>query len=354
MPSEPSDLCFNHPRNGVLATRQHHRLDPRDGQPVGKKLAKWLKTGRTPYVLYIAEGPGPGRYEAPRDNAINGYEGKKPVPVSSAPVDEETRREEEGGKRAGTRTRTATRETTASHASDESDSDMETYFDESSDDEEEATTATESLKFGLGRDHAWTREELQALWLKYDNNNSGQISLAEIKTAVEESFPEFNDDAVLMRAYHFADEDNSGLITKNEFTLLLRALPYFQHLWLKFNEMDTDGDGSLDVYEFVANKEMLGLEKLTKKQARRLFLKIDNDSSGKIRFFELCAHLARQKAGAEERRDERKAKQQAVLAEARRVVPWRQRDMQRRFGCGSSKDRSNKVLDAPIPVAGRM
>lgn len=36
---------------------------------------------------------------------------------------------------------------------------------------------------------------------------------------------------VLMRAYKFADEDNSGLITKGEFVTLLRALTFFQNLW---------------------------------------------------------------------------------------------------------------------------
>jgi hypothetical protein len=34
-----------------------------------------------------------------------------------------------------------------------------------------------------------------------------------------------------MRAYKFADADNSGLITKSEFVTLLRALTFFQNLW---------------------------------------------------------------------------------------------------------------------------
>ena len=36
---------------------------------------------------------------------------------------------------------------------------------------------------------------------------------------------------VQIRAYKFADEDNSGLITKSEFVTLLRALTFFQNLW---------------------------------------------------------------------------------------------------------------------------
>ena len=124
-----------------------------------------------------------------------------------------------------------------------SESESESEHGSESDEEEADLAAASGL--ALGRDKGWTREELQELWLQYDNNNSGQISLAEIKTCVEDQYPAFNNDQVLMRAYHFADEDGSGLITRPEFTLLLRALPYFSQLWTLFEEMDVDGDGSV-------------------------------------------------------------------------------------------------------------
>jgi hypothetical protein len=38
----------------------------------------------------------------------------------------------------------------------------------------------------------WTLQELEALWLQYDNNNSGQISFAEIEKVVVEQYPEFD------------------------------------------------------------------------------------------------------------------------------------------------------------------
>ena len=71
------------------------------------------------------------------------------------------------------------------------------------------------------------------------------------------------------------------------------------------------------------------------------------------RFFELCAHLAQRKAGADERREGRRAARAAALAAAQRVLPWRQKDRRRRYGCGSSTDRRSRVLDAPIARTGR-
>lgn len=38
----------------------------------------------------------------------------------------------------------------------------------------------------------WTLQELEVLWLQYDNNNSGQISFAEIEKVVVEQYPEFD------------------------------------------------------------------------------------------------------------------------------------------------------------------
>jgi len=38
----------------------------------------------------------------------------------------------------------------------------------------------------------WTLQELEALWLQYDNNNSGQNLFAEIEKVVVEQYPEFD------------------------------------------------------------------------------------------------------------------------------------------------------------------
>lgn len=42
----------------------------------------------------------------------------------------------------------------------------------------------------------WSLSELERLWLQYDNNNSGQISFAEIEKVVVEQYPEFDNKEV--------------------------------------------------------------------------------------------------------------------------------------------------------------
>lgn len=43
----------------------------------------------------------------------------------------------------------------------------------------------------------WTKEELNLLWSKYDNNASGQVSFAEIEKAIIEYFPELDNKEVM-------------------------------------------------------------------------------------------------------------------------------------------------------------
>jgi len=42
----------------------------------------------------------------------------------------------------------------------------------------------------------WSLQELEKMWLQYDNNNSGQISFAEIEKVVVEQYPEFDNKEV--------------------------------------------------------------------------------------------------------------------------------------------------------------
>lgn len=234
-------LCFSHPRDGVIATRQHHRLDPANGQPVGKEIPRYLTTQRTPFVLHIAEGPGPGRYDAPEDLSMARPEVlQQRSLVGSRASSTESRSSAEPAATAGD---TWNDDDDGDDDDDEEQEELESEHGSDSDEEEANVAAASGV--ALGREQEWTREELQKLWLKYDNNNSGQISLAEIKTCVEEQYPAFNNDQVLMRAYHFADADGSGLITRPEFTALLRALPHFTKLWRMFAEIDVNGDGSV-------------------------------------------------------------------------------------------------------------
>jgi Ca2+-binding EF-hand superfamily protein len=101
---------------------------------------------------------------------------------------------------------------------------------------------------------------LRALWDEYDLNANGMLSLAEIDKIVVAKFPEFDDKPALMRAYKFADADGSGLITKQEFSLLLRSLVYYKELWENFEEIDADDDRRITLEEFERGAPIIGLE----------------------------------------------------------------------------------------------
>lgn len=148
----------------------------------------------------------------------------------------------------------------------------------------------------------FSREELDALWKKYDDNGNGLVSLGEVHRAVTKEFPCYNSPSykpALVRAYKLADKDNSGLITKDEFPTLMRALSYFTDLWERFQKVDVDGDNSMTLQEFLAGREILGFSGLDETEATNVFRRIDEDGSGSLRFFELGTYLARELALAD-------------------------------------------------------
>ena len=72
------------------------------------------------------------------------------------------------------------------------------------------------------------------LFERLDYNGNGLLSLAEIDKAATELWPQFNHKPALMRAYRLADSDGDGLVSKREFSGLLRYILYFNELWDKF------------------------------------------------------------------------------------------------------------------------
>lgn len=142
----------------------------------------------------------------------------------------------------------------------------------------------------------FTNSELSELWKQYDANANGLVSLGEIDRFVCKQYPMYNIDhykPALVRAYKFADKDNSGLISSDEFRALIRSLSFFQDLWTKFQEIDSDNDRSISLDEFITKRKHLGLEALSEKESAKLFKRIDADGSGKLRFYELASHCAR-------------------------------------------------------------
>ena len=78
------------------------------------------------------------------------------------------------------------------------------------------------------------------MWKEYDYDGNGLVSLGEIDRVVTRVYPEYNKShykPALVRAYKMADADGSGLISRDEFGTLLRALAYFQDLWERFEKV---------------------------------------------------------------------------------------------------------------------
>ena len=149
-----------------------------------------------------------------------------------------------------------------------------------------------------------TKEARDALFNALDANRNGGLSLAEIdKGVVSGAFtkvlsPEgstggesFDHKPALMRAYHAADRSKDGFIERSEFAVLLHYMVYFNNMWHKFEAIDSDHDRRLDLAEFTAGCEVLGLE-ISAEEAEVEFARCDADGGGMILFGEFCAWCA--------------------------------------------------------------
>jgi hypothetical protein len=132
------------------------------------------------------------------------------------------------------------------------------------------------------------------LFDRIDVNGNGRLSLAEIDKAVVDGVlghalgvPDFNHKPALMRAYQAADADGDALIGRAEFSKLLSYLVYFNNLWHKFEEIDSDHDRRLTTEEFARGGATLGLE-LSVAEAAAEFSKCDADGGGMVLFGEFC------------------------------------------------------------------
>eukprot|EP01047_Picozoa_sp_COSAG01_P021514 COSAG01_NODE_1250_length_11058_cov_35.299845_4_plen_428_part_00 len=129
--------------------------------------------------------------------------------------------------------------------------------------------------------------ERARLFKEWDENGSGNLSLAELDKQIVFLWPQFNNKKALLRAFAAADVDGSGYITRKEFRLLLKYIVFYNKLWAQFREIDANEDGRLDEVEFAKGCGLLGLS-LPTTQMSSAFREIDTDGSGHIHFKEFC------------------------------------------------------------------
>ena len=130
-------------------------------------------------------------------------------------------------------------------------------------------------------------DERKKLFSRIDYNGNGALSLAEIDKAVLELWPGFNNKPALMRAYKSADANGDGFIKRREFRLLLKYIIYFNALWDKFEEIDSDGDRRLDLAEFIAGCEVVG-HSMGRVEAVHEFAVMDENEGGFVLFDVRC------------------------------------------------------------------
>ena len=120
------------------------------------------------------------------------------------------------------------------------------------------------------------------------------LSLAEIDKTVHELYPEMDKHKpALMRAYKSSDVNGDGFVKRDEFAKLLYFLAYYDTLYQKFKNVDSDGDRRLDFAEFKKAHQLLGLpgdEAALKKE----FQSMDKNGGGKVLFDEFCMYYASQ------------------------------------------------------------
>ena len=71
----------------------------------------------------------------------------------------------------------------------------------------------------------------------------------------------------------------------------IRYIVYFNNLWHKFEEIDSDHDRRINAEEFSSGCSIIGLE-LSPEEAAAEFKKCDADGGGQILFIEFCAWCA--------------------------------------------------------------
>ncbi|XP_062165631.1 calcium-dependent protein kinase 20-like [Alnus glutinosa] len=131
---------------------------------------------------------------------------------------------------------------------------------------------------------------LKEMFKMIDTDNSGQITLEELKNGLERVGAILKDSEIsgLMQA---ADIDNSGTIDYGEFIAAMLHLNQVQredHLYAAFSYFDKDGSGYITPDELQQACEQFGLEDV---HLEDIIREVDQDNDGRIDYSEFVAMM---------------------------------------------------------------
>ncbi|GFZ02561.1 calcium-dependent protein kinase 20 [Actinidia rufa] len=131
---------------------------------------------------------------------------------------------------------------------------------------------------------------LKEMFKMIDTDNSGQITLEELKKGLERVGADLKDSEItgLMQA---VDVDNSGTIDYGEFIAAMLHLNKIQkedHLYAAFSYFDKDGSGYITQDELQQACEQFGLEDV---HLEDIIREVDQDNDGRIDYNEFVAMM---------------------------------------------------------------
>jgi len=133
------------------------------------------------------------------------------------------------------------------------------------------------------------KKELQDLFLRMDDNSTGNLSLVELEKAVITLYPNFNNKPALAAAHKSTDSSGDGFVQQKEFTFFVHYLVYYNNIWSLFSEGDENSDRRITRDEFMEIAKKIDTNN---KEPNDLFDAIDTNQGGMILFDELCNYLA--------------------------------------------------------------
>ncbi|XP_015900389.2 calcium-dependent protein kinase 20 [Ziziphus jujuba] len=131
---------------------------------------------------------------------------------------------------------------------------------------------------------------LKEMFKMIDADNSGQITLEELKNGLERVGANLKDSEIL-NLMQAADVDNSGTIDYGEFVAAMLHLNKVQkedHLYAAFSYFDKDGSGYITRDELQQGCEQFGLEDVYLDDIIR---EVDQDNDGRIDYSEFVAMM---------------------------------------------------------------